>query len=54
MVRCHKREFSVKFGYMKKNVQAIFLAGLWVANAEKSPTWTPGDEFENAREEKKK
>jgi len=42
------------FGYMKKNVQAIFLAGLWVANAEKSPTWTPGDEFENAREEKKK
>ena len=40
------------FDYMKKNVQAIFLTGLWVANTEKSPTWTPGDEFENAREVK--
>ena len=42
------------FGYMKKNVQAIFLAGLWIADAEKPPSWTPGDEFENAREAKKK
>ena len=44
--------FYFDFGYMKKSVQAIFLAGLWVANAEKSPTWTPGDEFEHAREAK--
>lgn len=34
------------FNYMSKTVQAVFLAGLWVANAEEAPKWTPGDEFD--------
>ncbi len=38
------------FNYMKKHVQVVFLAGMWVANASKTPTWTKGDEFEKARE----
>lgn len=38
------------FNYMKKHVQTVFLAGMWVANASQPPTWTKGDEFEKARE----
>ncbi len=34
------------YAYMKKHVQILFLAGLWVANAEDAPEWTAGDEFE--------
>ncbi|MFQ5754185.1 MAG: M28 family peptidase, partial [bacterium] len=37
------------FEYMKKHVQVLFLAGLWVANAEEPPKWTAGDEFEKVQ-----
>ncbi|HEX9653001.1 MAG TPA: M28 family peptidase [bacterium] len=37
------------YGYMKKHVQVVFLAGMWVANASHPPTWTKGDEFEELR-----
>jgi Zn-dependent M28 family amino/carboxypeptidase len=37
------------YQYMKKHVQMILLAGLWMANADERPQWTEGDEFENVR-----
>ncbi len=37
------------YNYMKKHVQVLFLAGMWVANASNPPTWTKGDEFEKLR-----
>jgi len=39
----------LNYPYMQKHIQAVFLTALQVANADKMPAWTPGDEFENVR-----
>lgn len=38
---------------MKRQVQTVFQAALWVANADARPEWTPGDEFEKHRMQQK-
>ncbi len=44
-------DLPFNYHYMKQHVQAVFLAGLWVANSDKRPEWKPGDEFGKIRQE---
>jgi len=39
----------LNYNYMKKHVQAIYLAALQVANAESRPQWREGEEFDKSR-----
>jgi hypothetical protein len=45
-------EISLPFNYeyMRRHVQAVFLAGMWVANSADPPSWAAGDEFEKIRD----
>ncbi|RMF66200.1 MAG: M28 family peptidase, partial [Calditrichaeota bacterium] len=47
------RTLPFNYHYMKKHMQALFLAALAVADADEPPKWAPGDEFENARSDGK-
>ena len=39
------------FDGMVQDAQLGFKAGLWIAEQDAMPTWTPGDEFEAARQQ---
>lgn len=41
-------DLPFNFHYMAKHVQTVFLAGIWIANADVAPEWRAGSEFENA------
>ncbi len=44
---------ALNYRLMQRHVQMVFQAALWVANADDSPQWHAGDEFEKIRMQQK-